>query len=261
VSELGEYRRSKADAPVEVLVRSGDWQPLIRFMAGWFRTPICAATGVSPAELNELERRFGRKMPTSLREWYRLLGAHEAVRDETGQDFEMPPSRVGESARWLVIFGENQECWHCGVLNEHWDLPDPPVYFESFSFDPVRDAGYNPASLVDGRFIRVTETLTEFVFGMALRQMVIRLDPSPFMNPGVSGATFGRGYNPSPVRVHFKLQPLLDFPAGLNPEFDGADIVLVEDWGFAARTQAVFETVSRVVRESGGTLPSMWRAK
>jgi hypothetical protein len=261
VSPLRPYRRAGADAPVEVLLRSRAWRPLVRFVAGWFRTPASARTGIAPEELDEWERRSGRAMPLALREWYRLVGAHESVRDETGQDFEMPLARVGESSRWLVIFGENQECWHCGVLEEHCRLPDPPVYFESFSFDPVRDAGHDPADLVDGRFIRVSDSLTSFVFGMALRQAVLRLEPSPFMKPGVSGATFAHGPDPGRVRKRLRLRQILDFPAGLNPLYDGADVALVDDWGFAARTPAGFDTVMRVVRECGGTPAETWRAE
>jgi hypothetical protein len=226
-------------------------------MEGWFRTPASAATGVSGAELDDLERRWGGKLPAAMQEWYRLLGAHEALRDETAQDYEMPLDRVGESARWLVVFGENQDAWRCGVLREHCDLPDPPVHFESFAFDPVVDAGYEPASLVDGRFIRVTEKLTEFVFGMALRQAVLRLEPSPFMRAGVSGASLS---DAGPLRAQFGFQQVFDFPAGFSPEFDGSDVILVEDWGFAARTPEVFEKVSRAVTSRGELLTREWRA-
>jgi hypothetical protein len=270
MSDLAEHRRTKSDAPIDVLLASCEWQPLVTFMAAWFRTPISSTTGVSSSELDRLERKFGRKIPAALREWYRLIGAHESMTDETAQDFEMPLRRVGESKRWLVIFGENQECWHCGILNEHCRLPDPPIYFESFAFDPVEDAGYARANLVEGKFIRVTDTLTEFVFGMALRNVVFRLDPSPFMNPGVCGATFdfdanpikaGEPFNLSVVREQMNLRKILDFPVGFNPEFNGADVVLIDGWGFTAHTPTVFDSVARAVRDAGGRLARTWRAE
>lgn len=217
--------------------------------------------GVSADELDVIEQRSGRKMPAALREWYRLIGGHEAVINEIEADGEMLLRRVSESDRWWIIYTEVVDQWYCGILNEHCHLPDPPVYFESFVFDPVLDAGLDPTGLVDGRLIRVTDALTEFVFGMALRKAVIQLEPSPSMKPGVSGATFGGGNSWRKIREQFRPRQLFDFPAGFSPEFDGANVILVDDWAFAARNQAVFDSVVQVIQESGGTLYKTWLAK
>jgi hypothetical protein len=257
VPDLRSCRRAGVDPPFEVLVRSRVWGRLIRLVDAWFRTPISEATGVSIRQLNELERHVGRPLPAALREWYRLVAGHPTFTDEADQDFEMPLARVGESPRLLRIYGENQEAWYCGILEEHGRLPDPPVYFESFSFDPVTDAGYDPSELIDGRFLRVCDHLTEFVFGMTIRQMVLRLEPSPCLKPEVCGATFDDLATARQVWKRLRLERVLDFPAGFSPAF-GEEVLGAEEWGFAARDAEALARVERVVRRLGGRFGQCW---
>jgi hypothetical protein len=124
-------------------------------------------------------------MPDALREWCRLTGSHDSIQEQKNQDYETPLERVGRSPRWLEIYGENQDTWECGVLREHCDLPDPPVHLAAGGISLVIDWKFPPESLVEGRFVEVSKTLTGFVFDMALRQAVIRNDRSPFMRPEV----------------------------------------------------------------------------
>lgn len=256
--KLVDYRQLNEEAPIDVLLHSDEWKPFVQFMNNWYRTSLGEETGCSTAQLDEAEQKSGRRMPTAMREWYRLIGAHEALREEA-QDYEMPLHRVGSESRWLMMFGENQDCWYCGVLNEHCDLPDPPVYFESFGFDPVEDAGYHPAQLVDGKFIHVTDSLVHFAFGMAVRQAVIRLEASPVLKPGVCGAIFQRGFSCTGLIKCFQTQTLLDFPAGFNPAYNHSDIALIEGWGLIARTPAKFAEASQFVRNIGYRLEKPWQ--
>jgi hypothetical protein len=256
---LASDRKSAIDAPFEMLLRSDEWGPLVRFVDGWFKTPISEATGVSSAKLDQLEQKIGRTLPPCLREWYCLVGQHDTFLDETTQDYEVPLARVGESPRLLRIYAENQEVWYCGILEEHRTIPNPPVYFDSHTFDPQSDAGYDPSELVDGHFIRVSDTLTAFLFAMAIRQAVIRLKPAPSMKSGVSGAFFG-GYDLDIIREQFRIRRVLDFPAGFSPEY-GEEVILADDWGLAARTSETFKVVERAIKQSGGELKDRWVAK
>lgn len=237
------------DATFEAIHSAPEWQRYIQLIDGWYRQPISADTGVPAGELSRLERASRRPLPARLWEWYRLFGRHECLGDKTINDYEVSLQHVWRAARYLRVYGENQDNWCCGVLNEHLEDPDPPVYFDSQAM-PVEDLDIplEGLELVDGHFIRVCDTLSEFLLGMTVRQITFRDEPSPFFRPGVCGAQF----TSIPGLVPHKR--IFEFPVGYSPGI-GEDVLLVEDWGFAARTPEALARLERAARESGRPFP------
>lgn len=230
----------------EALLSAPHWQPFIHLINGWFRQPLAAETGVPAEELAERERASRRPMPALLREWYLLFGGHESFGGRKSNDYEMPLARVWESARYLRIYGENQDGWYCGILNEHLALPDPPVYFDSKAM-PVSDLDldFSPDTLVDGHFLPVCDRLSDFLLGVAVRQITLRMEPSPFLRAGVGGAYF-----PEILGVDLELRGLFDFPDGYSP-FLGKDLLALSGWGFTVRTPEALARVEQAARASG----------
>jgi hypothetical protein len=239
------------DVTFEDIHSAPEWQPCIQLIDGWYRQPLSPDTGVPAEELSRLERAAGRPLPDMLWEWYRLSGRHERLDDQTVNDYEVPLGRVWEEPRYLRVYGENQDNWYCGILNEHLEDPDPPVYFDSRAM-PVEDLGFplDGLDLVDGHFICVSDTLSEFLLGMTVRQLAFRDTPSPFFRAGVCGAQYP--YVPALVR----LQLIFEFPAGFNP-YMGEDVLHLEDWGFAARTPEALARLQQAAREAGGPFPAL----
>jgi hypothetical protein len=258
--ELYDYRHADVDAPIEVLLRSEEWRLLVRFAEGWFRQPISEASGTASSELAALGRKFGAPIPAALREWFPMFGAHESTLHDTNQDYVMPVERVAESPRWLMLSGENQGGWYCGLLREDCRIPDPPVYLEALGFDLIEDAGRKPNELVDGRFLRVSSRLTEFLFGMTLRQLLTGHDPSSFMRPGVCAASFVADWVPDLIRQRRATRLVLDLPAGFSPEFDGSDVVMIPELLLLARTPETFEEIWQLVKSSRASFTPEWFA-
>ncbi|MDY7226670.1 hypothetical protein [Hyalangium rubrum] len=239
----------------EALRSAPHWQPFIHLINGWFRQPLSAETGIPADEVEEREHASRRPLPVLLREWYLLFGRHKSFCGEESTDYEVPLERVWGSARYLRVYGENQDGWYCGVLNEHLALPDPPVYFDSRAM-PVSDLDldYTP-ELVDGHFIQVCDKLSDFLLGVAARQITIRTGPSSLLRAGVCGAHF-----PEILGIDFELRAMFAFPGGYTP-FMGEDVFAVSEWGFAARTPEAFARVEQAAQASGCPLsPSFaWR--
>jgi hypothetical protein len=73
---LAAFRGARVDAPLDLLMRTAEWQPFIEFADGWFRAPLGAETGYCSVELDAIERRKGVRFPPTVREWWRIAGKH-----------------------------------------------------------------------------------------------------------------------------------------------------------------------------------------
>lgn len=280
------FREAGRRAPLALVVASDEWRPYAEFVAAWLDPPLAEGTDDSTAELESWEEEpttqvpvflrsllsplanvrepdssaedIERPMPSCLREWYRLVGDHSLYDDPTA-NCEVPYWRADQDPALLRIYTECECGWYCGVLTEFCPLPNPPVHMEELAVDPVRDWGVDPSRLVHGRFMQVTETLTQFLFGMLLRQMGLRLEAAEFMKAGVGGATFDGRWDQQPLLEQLGLSLVLDFPRGFSPYY-GSDVVLIDGWGLVTRTPERFQAVSQIVRESGGKLVNQWSA-
>ena len=104
------------------------WDFIAGFAAAWTQ-PLGLDGGYSEAVLQVTEERLGMRLPSALREAYRLFGRR---RDLTAnQDPLVPPNRLRmDSAEELIVFRrENQGCAEWGVVTtDPRNHDDPPVY-------------------------------------------------------------------------------------------------------------------------------------
>jgi hypothetical protein len=229
---------------------------VIKLANKWLADPITTETGVTVEELDKHERASGRIWPAALREWRRLLGKHSIAMDEDVCECETWLQFIGRDSRWLCLFEEIQEGWYCGILNEHCNLPDPPVHFQSNVVDLVSDWKIDPQRVIEGRFVEVAGSLTDFVRAMLIRYigfgfgltgdhvMCARFVPRQFY-----------AYEPQPLIQEFKLQLANDFPAGFQPYINSDEtLILIDGWGIAALTRDLFEPMAAIVKREGGEL-------
>ena len=246
---LAEFRQAGIDPPLKLLLQADEWQPLLNLVNAWLSDPISAETGIDVAEIKWHEQASGRRWPAALREWLQLMGTHPLHEGEDVAECPMPLKRMGESDRLLTIYTEIQEVWRCGILNEHCHLADPPIYFDSSVFDAMCETGYAPASVVDGRFVKVADSLTEFVLAMTVRQ--IGIGTAPVRNR-VHFAKFSRDADMQPLLARGDWKRAIKFPTGYDPFTIGNDLILLDHWGIAARNAELFEPYGELLRSQGG---------
>lgn len=246
---ISEFRQAGTDPPLEVLLQADEWQPLVNLVNDWLIHPILAETGIDLGEIHRHEQASGRRWPAALREWLQLMGTHPTLEAEDVMEYPMSLKRMGESDRWLIIYEEIQAIWRCGILNEDCHLSDPPIYFESSVFDIMRQTGYAPKYVVDERFVKVADSLTEFVFAMDVRQIGFGTAP---VRDGVHFAQFSPDADMQPLLARGTWKRLIAFPCGYDPYLLGNDLILTARWGLAARNANIFEPYGELLRAQVG---------
>ncbi|MEU9040799.1 SMI1/KNR4 family protein [Kitasatospora sp. NPDC048343] len=93
--------------------RAGSWA-LVRGFAAYWGEPLGPDDGFSDAELDAAEQRLGLRLPTALREAYRLFGRRADL--TSNQDVLLTPDELFVLDGALVYRAENQGCAHWGVL-------------------------------------------------------------------------------------------------------------------------------------------------
>lgn len=164
----------------------------------------------------------------------------------------------------LRIYTECQEGWSCGVLERDLERDDPPIHLQVSSFDLGKDAGIDPARLVEGRFFPVANTLIAFARAMLLRQTVLQPGPGRSLRPGVCGASLqeretGRFRDPLTLRDPFGLAPALtEFPPRFLP-YANADLIVAEgEDRVVARTPGHLGAVAEFAARYGAALVDRW---
>lgn len=107
--------------------RAGAWALVEGFAAHWAR-PLGPGDGFTEAELDAAEARLGLRLPTALREAYRLFGRRADL--TSNQDVLLTPDELYVLDGALVYRAENQGCAHWGVLLDDLAGPggeDPPT--------------------------------------------------------------------------------------------------------------------------------------
>ncbi len=108
---------------------------------------------VSPGaieELAEVERRIGRPLPASVREWYSLADACELLEEYSNADPPVPRDKLGsgERSKFLVFRRENQGVCRWAIRLNSSD--DPPVLVD---YDYAEDT-----------WIRCTDRFSDYVY-------------------------------------------------------------------------------------------------
>ena len=102
------------------------WRFIRGFAASW-RTPLREDDGVAETELDAAETRLGLRLPSALREAYRLFGLRTDL--TSNQDVLFGPERLtlDDDGQALVFRAENQAVAHWGVPVAELERADPPV--------------------------------------------------------------------------------------------------------------------------------------
>lgn len=122
------------------------WERVSALIAEWYRL-LTRKDGVSQEELDTAEKRIGKPLPETIREWYALAGRCKAITD--GQNHIVPIESLEVNSYWDVlddaeqaaadeddylsgvkVYYEHGYIYHWKVLETDLDLPDPPVYIE-----------------------------------------------------------------------------------------------------------------------------------
>lgn len=110
------------------LLSTPRWSWLGDVLDRWYSTELCAEQGLSPAEIDTVERESGLTLPTAMREWFELVGHRlEAVQDSPAR-----PGHLFEERDQVVIWAENQGCWFA-VCPQRGD--DPLAAFADSDLD------------------------------------------------------------------------------------------------------------------------------
>ena len=135
----------------------GERWALIATLAEAFWGPLTPGHQTADGELDDAEGRLGVRLPTALREGYRLLGAHPNV---SAQDVLLPPLQLAIEDRLLRFRVENQGCadWACTTGEDD----DPAVSMRTAGSAWRRDAGTVSAFFLH---IVMSEILTTAPFG------------------------------------------------------------------------------------------------
>ncbi|MFI9365764.1 SMI1/KNR4 family protein [Kitasatospora sp. NPDC053057] len=104
--------------------REGAWA-LVRGFAAHWGEPLTPQDGFTDAELDAAEQRLGLRLPTALREAYRLFGRRADL--TSSQDVLLTPDELYVLDGALVYRAENQGSAHWGVLLDDLAQADPPT--------------------------------------------------------------------------------------------------------------------------------------
>lgn len=156
------------------------------------------------------------------------LNAHPISKDECAQDYFMPESRYLEKAGKFRIYRENQETWHCFVLDGDQDKIDAPVYFET-CLDLEVDCGVAPNDIIDGDRTLACDSFQGFLWHMLGAHLCLRAEGSSEFSDGVNGVTFSEDIE---VGDNFSRPLGRPFPGGYAPCF-AENTICVPEWGAA----------------------------
>ncbi|GLY78826.1 hypothetical protein [Actinoallomurus iriomotensis] len=113
--------------------RADAWRFIRGFAAGW-QAPLTDDDGCPASDLDAAEARLGLRLPTALREAYRLFGRREDL--TANQDVLLSPDRLHLDGEVLVFRVENQAVVHWGVPVSELEEPDPSVVVRASLADP-----------------------------------------------------------------------------------------------------------------------------
>jgi hypothetical protein len=151
--------------------RDERWRLLETFIAEWFR-PLTSADRVSSSSLEQAERRLGRDLPLTLREWYQLTGNFDQL--WSAQDKWLKPQDLYLTDEALVFFIENQGAFEWGIQLQDLLHPDPPVNIFNLGASPLQE----------------NDTLSEFALQMAL--YAVKFSNQPSIDAALDPLTYSR---------------------------------------------------------------------
>lgn len=122
---LQAHARVGRELPDDVVRALPRWRPLVDFATRW---RACGALdqedGLPLERVRAREAALGVRLPAALREWYRLVGA--TLRPVQDRPVRLEALELAEGK--LVVYSENQGCFHWLILEGDLGLDDPPVH-------------------------------------------------------------------------------------------------------------------------------------
>jgi hypothetical protein len=164
------------------------------------------------------------------------LNEHPLVYDGLAQDYVMPKNRYYESRGRFRIWGENQNSFYCFVAAKDANAVDPPVYFET-CLDLIRDFRVDPAMVLSGNCVLVTEHFSSFLTFMLAHHICLRVEKGAHLATEINGIVFSQ---PNPVCDGLRNPLGRGFIAGFTA-FVGNNVICIPDWGAAFRHQTARE--------------------
>jgi hypothetical protein len=82
--------------------------------------------GVAPELIRHHEQRIGVRLPTALREYYRIAGVISSINQAHNRLATL--EELGVEDRFLIFMAENQEVVHWGIPEDTCDTDDPEVW-------------------------------------------------------------------------------------------------------------------------------------
>ena len=189
---IQDYRARNEDAPLDLLLKSETWKPLVSLINGWAKEALSSESGYSPQELDKFAWRQGVSFPPVLREWWRLAGRHPFVSPglmSENASFLSPHHRGWSFHRDLfAIAVDDIQTQNCNGI--HFDFLsdlDPEVHGMNSTVTPEHDPDLN---WYKNRFIGMRLRVPSLVFVTLLYHL---FTPNPLVRDGVVYLEVDRG--------------------------------------------------------------------
>jgi hypothetical protein len=239
------------DAPLDLVVASPEWQPVIGLIDGWARQPLGPGSGYSSSELDGFARRHGLRFPPPLREWWRLAGRHPLVAANT-RDYNscfLGPDNCVTFSRGdflMIALDDFQNETGNGILTSFLSHPDPEIFGINTTIGP------GDAPRLDwykGTFIGTGLRVPTLAFNSLMFHL---FDRRPLLRDGVVLLELEderlRGVLPDERMIAELGLKLFTNPTRIGDIYsDGADVTYEWLYGFACRNEDAAERVRRLV--------------
>ena len=192
------------------LLDTDRWRPLGVFVERWYARPLCDDDGHSPAEIEQVARQLGQRLPAALSEWFELVGK----RLRSTQDSPRKLHELAIEDDVVPVWDENQGVWR---------------------IEAALDAGDDPRCEVnDASFASPAAALSQTLVGMVASDTLVgawagdRVGPFGELGPAVRGG-YVDDFSAEHVKRLHAAYPSLSFPR--NPFFeepcrgDGATVI------------------------------------
>ena len=251
MSPLAAHRMRGEDAPLDLLLDSADWHPVISLINGWAKQPLGPGCGYAPDELDAIGRRYGLRFPPLLREWWRLAGRHPLVTADmrSVNSCLLGPEdcvRFSSGDFLMIALDDFQTESGNGILTTFLSHPDPEIFGLNTITTPNESPGldwYKGKFIVTGLRIPtlIFVTLLSHLFdcGEALRDDAVHLV--------LEDESLGHMLPDERMKAELGLTPFAN-PTMIGDTYsDGVDVIYHWMRGFACRTELAARRVSRIV--------------
>lgn len=168
------HARAGREPPDEVVRAHPRWARLLGFAARWLARPPGAPSGTPVETILAREADLGLRLPTVLREWYRLVGA--SLTPTIDSDIPVRLHELALEEGFLPVY-RAYECGAWGITRAGRKLEDPAVY------------GFAEGE----RGPRVAKRLSEFLVAKVIIETTSARGTSPLgpVHRSVRGIEFG----------------------------------------------------------------------